>query len=263
MLARPSRPYVLAVLGSLAAFASMSALGPHVALDVRWAYVLAFACVSAEIVWVSRVALTPRPWLLVLGVLATFGLLLSRRGADVTMHDAALVTFSLLVGTTLFGAGLGARIERPGHLLAVALISGVADLWSVYDPEGLSAQMAEQAMQAPDQLALFALPWPMLGTPHIEPIIGAGDILFTALYLATFERHGLPVRRAVIALAIAYAAGLVAILVTERPVPLLPLLGAGVLACDARARSLPANERRMVLVMLALLGGLLVMRFAR
>jgi hypothetical protein len=147
--------------------------------------------------------------------------------------------------------------------LAVAAISAVADLWSVYDPQGLSAKMAKQAAEHPDTMMLFALPWPMLGTKHMEPIIGAGDVLFTGLYLAAFDRHGLAVKRAVVALLCGYALGLVAIMMTERPVPLLPLLGVGIVLCDARVRSLPPHEKRTVLVMLAVLGAALAFRFLR
>jgi hypothetical protein len=52
-------------------------------------------------------------------------------------------------------------------------------------------------------------------------------------------------------------------MITERPVPLLPLLGAGVLLADKETRSLPSHEKRTVLVMLALLGGVLAFRFLR
>jgi hypothetical protein len=46
-------------------------------------------------------------------------------------------------------------------------------------------------------------------------------------------------------------------------VPLLPLLGVGIVLCDARVRSLPPHEKRTVLVMLAALGAALAFRFLR
>jgi hypothetical protein len=241
----------------------MCVLAPHVAVGVYVAYVLAFLVVSAEIVLVSRLTVIERPVVLALIVAAGVTTLVLLRGQDVSLAGALTVNMALLLVGGCLGANLGARIEQPGHLLAVAAISAVADLWSVYDPKGLSARMAEHAAQAPDALVLFALPWPMLGTPHIAPIIGAGDILFTALYLAGYERHGLKLKRAMVGMMLAYALGLLAILISERPVPLLPLLGGAALLADTRTCSLPAHERRTVWVMLAGLGILLALRFLR
>lgn len=241
----------------------MCALAPHVVLDVRLSYVLTFLLVSAVIVVVSRFVAVESPRVLVGLVLVALGLLFTQRGAPVSVFGGAVVGFALLAGASALGAALGARIERPGHLLAVAAISAVADLWSVYDPAGLSAQMAESVVEEPHVMSLFAVPWPLLGTADVPPIIGAGDIVFTALYLAAFERHGLALRRAAWALFVAYALGLAVIMGTERPVPLLPLLGAAVLAVDPQARSLPAHERRTVWLMLAGLGVVLAVRFLR
>jgi hypothetical protein len=263
MLERSRRTHLAALLGCLLAFLAMCMLAPSVTLDVRLAYGLAFLLVSGEIVLVSRVAPAERPLALLAVVVLSVALLLWQRGAPVTLLGSAAVALALLLGPTALGTALGVRIERPGHLLAVAAISAVADLWSVYDPAGLSARMAKQAVEAPDTMMLFALPWPMLGTRHIEPIIGAGDVLFSALYLGAYERHGLALKRAAVGLFIAYALGLVAILITERPVPLLPLLGAAAVLADARTRSLPPHEKRTVLVMLAVLGAVLAFRFLR
>ena len=244
-------------------FLGMCALAPSVVLDVRVAYILAFLAVSAEIVLIARVAPVEKPLALVGMLGLSVALLAWQRGAPVSLTGSVAVAIALLLAATGVGVALGWRIERPGHLLAVAAISAVADLWSVYDPQGLSAKMAKQAAEQPDTMMLFALPWPMLGTKHIEPIIGAGDVLFTGLYLAAFERHGLAVRRGALALFAGYVLGLVAIMVTERPVPLLPLLGAGAVLADARVRSLPAHEKRTVLVMLAVLAAALAFRFLR
>src|SRR5690606_10486524 len=117
-------------------FLAMCALAPHVVLDVRLSYVLAFLLVSAEIVLVSRFAAVEKPLALAALVVAMGGLLLTQRGAPVTIAGSAVVGFALLTAGAALGAALGARIERPGHLLAVAAISAVADLWSVYDPAG-------------------------------------------------------------------------------------------------------------------------------
>jgi hypothetical protein len=255
--------HVASLLGCTALFVVSGLVGPNVPLNVQVAYALAFMLVAGEIVLLARLAVIERPEELVLILFVSVGVLAWQRGEVVSLHGTAAVGAALLLAGSALGAALGARIERPGHLMAVAAISTVADLWSVYDPGGISSKMAESAVAAPDKVVLFALPWPMLGTPHIAPIIGAGDILFTALYVAAFERHGLALRRVLVALMVAYAAGLAAILVTERPVPLLPLLGAAILLSDRRTASLPPHERRTVWLVVAVLVAVLVVRFLR
>jgi hypothetical protein len=256
--------HVLALAGSSIAFFACYVLALYTELSAQVAYALAFLLVSAEIVAVARFVVIDKPEELTLRLLITVGVLAWLRGAEPDLLQCVVVGWLLLSTGAALGALIGSRIDKPGHLMAVVAMSSLADLWSVYDPNGISAKMAESAVEEPDKIVLFALSWPMLvGKPFIAPIIGAGDILFTALYLACFERHGLELRRATIGLAIAYALGLVAILVTERPVPLLPLLGAAIMLADRRTASLEPRERRTVWLVVAVLAAVLVVRFLR
>ena len=111
--------------------------------------------------------------------------------------------------------------------------------------------MAEQVAAHPEQLALFALPFPLLGTELVPAVIGAGDLVFAALYVAAFRAHRLPLARVMVALSLAFASGLAGLLVTLRPLPLLPLLGLAVLACEPATRSLTRREWRTVLLLCA------------
>lgn len=235
--------------------ALLTYVAPHVLLAPLPAFALAFACVSAQILALAALApaLSLRdgapPVAFALAVLAT----LHGVAPPVKAASAAALTFALGVGATLIGAALGQRIERAGQLVAVALVSAIADLWSVFDPGAPSAQLAAQALAEPERLALFALPFPLLGTPLVPAIIGAGDVLFTALYVAAFRAHGLSLSRLVCALALAYALGLLGLVLLLRPLPLLPLLGLAAIACEPAARSLTRREWRTVLTVCAAL----------
>jgi hypothetical protein len=157
------------------------------------------------------------------------------------LSGALIVTAALLSGATLIGAAIGRAIEHPGQLVFVAVVSAAADFASVFHPSGPSAAMAHSELA----LSLVALPWPMLGTPAIEPMLGAGDVVFTALYLASARRHGLCMVRTVLALLGAYLATALTVLVLERAVPALPLLGlAFVLVHPAARRPRPADRNR-------------------
>jgi hypothetical protein len=240
--------------------AAAARLAPGVALSPRPAFALAFAAVSFEILLVARAAPLLRGPPLWGILLFTFGALTLVSGARLTGESAGIASAALLWTATGLGAGLGARIDKAGHMLPVAAVSGLADLWSVYDPAGPSAALARKVTEEPDRVSAFALSFPMLGTTHIPAIIGAGDVLFCALYLAVFERHRLPVWKALVALSGGFVLALFGLLWLERPLPLLPLLGGAIVLSDARARSLDAREGRTVLVVLALLGTLILVR---
>ena len=97
----------------------------------------------------------------------------------------------------------------------------------------------------------------------VPPLIGAGDLVFAALYVAAFRRHGLPARRALGALGGAFALGLGLLCLTLRPIPLLPLLGGAVVLSDRRARSLDRRGWRTVLLVSAALLVAIALRVLR
>ena len=242
---------------------ALGAIAPYVALAPRVAFALAFAAVALEILLLATLApvRATRSALIAIGVLLV--VLIALREAPARGVAPALLTLTLGSAATLVGAALGGRIEQPGQLVAVALVSGIADLWSVLDPQAPSARLAADALAEPERLALFALPFPMLGSDLVPAVIGAGDVVFATLYVAAFRRHRLPRGRVLCALATGFALGLGALLITLRPVPLLPLLGAAVVLSDARARSLPAREWRTVALACAALLSVIALRVLR
>lgn len=238
------------LLGSAAASAALvyvcGLCAPALTIAPEPSFAIAYGAVTVEILALSWSAPRLKPlWTALVCALAAggVGVLASQLASP---RSAALLTLSLGCLAALLGAALGARIEKPGQLAAVALVSAIADLWSVFDPSAPSARFAEQAIAEPDRLALFALPFPLLGTPLIPAVIGAGDVVFAALYVAAFRAHALSVKRVLVALGVAFALGLLGLLVTRVPLPLLPLLGAAVVAVDPAARSLSGREWRTV-----------------
>lgn len=259
--APPGSLWTLVLLASAATLALAAWVAPLLSVDPRLAYAIGFTFVGAELLAAAALAPTanPRRWLPV-AVLLSGGVLFALHGSAPSTGAAIAVTLALLGGASVFGAAIGTRIEQPGHLLAVAVVSTLVDMWSVFDTAGVSARMAEQVSERPDQLAVFALPWPMLGTPSIAPIIGAGDIVFVALYVAALRRHALPVGRTLVALSVALAVGLVVLLAWERAIPLLPLLGAAVILVEPQARRLQGRDRKAFVGMLVVLAALFAYR---
>jgi hypothetical protein len=254
-------PSIILPSAALALIAAVAPLVPVGAgLGVMLAAVLAFACVGAEVLFASAAAprLSRRAllWLLLpVSGLATVAVL----GETLPQVIAAMVVTTCLLGAgTMIGAKVGNAIERPGHLLVVAIVSALVDAFSVLHPSGPTAQIIE----IESAVAVMVLPWPLLGSARIAPVLGVGDIVFAALYLAACRRHRLSIRRTAIALAIGLAATFVIAVAAARGVPALPLMGAAVVIAHPEARRLPPEDRAKAAIGVAALVALFVVLFA-
>ncbi len=103
----------------------------------------------------------------------------------------------------------------------------------------------------------------MLGSDLIASIIGAGDVLFVAIYLSALAQHGLHARRAAGFILGSFAVALVALLMLERALPLLPLIGGAVILAEPSARKLAKEEQRSVALVLVALAAVIAYRFLR
>lgn len=256
--------WLAVVGGSLGAFALAVLVAPVAPFVPLAAYAIGFGAVCA--ITIASGASAPRVGPRALGVVAAIAVgigALAIAGVPaspraVVIATSALVLVLLTIGGTLAGAVIGWRIAHPGHLVVVAIASSLADLWSVLTPGAPSARVVEDA----PTLSAIAIGFPMLGTLAIEPLLGVGDVVFVALYLAAARKHGLGVGRTSVALALAFAATGVTVIALERALPALPFLGAAMLIAHPAARLPPAHERRTAVIgvgVLVLLGAVLVL----
>jgi len=223
-----------ALLGGAAAVAGAVPVEPVLG------YALAFGVVAAQTLCVAWAAPTPSRTqlrLIVVPIAVVYAVYL---GGASGVAAAMIVTAGLLAAGTLLGAAIGAGIEHPGHLLFVALISSGMDALSVLHPRGLSAALVKSEAA----LSALAMSWPLLGTDAIAPILGVGDVVFAALYVAASRAHGLPLTRTLWALSLAFFATLCLVIAVEIPVPALPLLGLAIVAAHPQARRPRASDRR-------------------
>lgn len=125
------------------------------------------------------------------------------------------------------GVVLGRALATPPVLVAVPIFVGAIDVWSV--TAGPTSELLAREAGPVDFLS-FAIPaW---GGGEVGRL-GLSDVVFLALY-ATFAWE-LGLRRAVTAVALvgALVLALVIQVVTDRAVPVLPLLGAALLLPNA------------------------------
>jgi hypothetical protein len=242
----------LALSGST--FCATVRLAVHSTAAPLTAYLVAFACVVACVLLVA-VNTPTKPRTCVAGCLVASALLILAQRIDAAGEVARAVC--VLISLLLLGCGVGmlvgVRIKEPGHVLFVAIVSGVADTWSVTQPGGISKALAEE----PAALSLLALPWPLLGTHDIAPLLGIGDIVFTALYVGATRVHALPLRRTLLALVLAYLAAALCVVRFERPIPVLPWLGLWFVILQPRVRNVEADDLRRGAWVLTVLAGVL------
>ncbi len=252
-----------ATLATIAAsFLGLHALSTHLSLWPLLSYALGFVCVVTATLGTSAAAPKSKRGALLVTLAAVLTLEALRRYGAVGVGASCAVLVALLSAGTLLGALVGGSIEHPGHLLFVVLVSALSDTFSVTQPQGPSAAIAQSAQM----LSLLALPWPMLGTGQIAPFLGVGDVLFTSLYLAAGRAHGLPAGRTWLALGAAFFVTMLTVAATALPIPALPFLGAAMLVAHPAARRPPQRDRRRglaVVCLMALAFGALLLRNLR
>jgi hypothetical protein len=247
-----------AIAMSIAILGVASAIAPALPVDPRRsigealaAYAIAFGAIGAITIAVAACApsLGARGlWVLapIAGALVGVAAAGEQRGAP----TGALAVVALLgAGGTLAGAAIGARIQHPGHLSIVAIASSIADLWSVLSPGAPSATVAASA----PLLSVLALSFPMPGTDAIEPLLGIGDVVFVALYLAAARAHRLGIARTIVAMASGLAVTAMVVTTLRIAIPALPFLGAAMLIAHPAARLPPPHERTTAAIALGAL----------
>lgn len=250
--ASPAWRWLTAIVAPALALSAFALIAQNVSFPWPFAAgVVAFACVSAEVLVAS--ALTPDlpARALLYGAIPLAALIaLALAGSQVTDVPAAMiVTIGLLTLGTLIGGIVGRAVEKPGHLIVVAIVSSLVDAFSVLHPSGPTAQL----IQIEAAVNILVLPWPLLGTPRIVPVLGVGDVAFAALYTVASRRHGLPVTRTIIALSVGLAITLFVVAATGIGIPALPFLGAAVVIAHPAARRLSKEDREKAFYGLAVL----------
>jgi hypothetical protein len=169
-----------------------------------------------------------------------------------------------LVGTAgvlLLGIGIGAlvggRIAHAGHLTAVALASSAADIWSVHAPEGVTHAIVETPDMAVQRLLTVSAAIPPGRVP--DAIIGLGDVLFAALYLAASAKHALPRWRTALGVMAGLLLAGAGTFVARMALPALPFIGACVVLAQPRARAIARKDLLPTLVA----AGLVLLSLAR
>lgn len=252
---RPWAGWFLSIAATCFSFAAMTAFGPRFVVAPLAAYLFAFVAVAGSTLLTSwRVPVTSGRGLWVLAFSAsTLAWVATEPESPIA---PAVVLTALLAGATVTGAVIGSRVQFAGHMIFVAIVSSAADIFSVFATLGPTAAIVEQPMA----LNLMVLPWPLLGTPDVAPILGVGDVVFASLYRSAARAHGLSSGRTMSAMILAFTMTLATLLWVEVPIPALPFFGLAYVLAHPEARRVPERDRRQgwiaVVGLLLLLGAL-------
>jgi hypothetical protein len=246
--ARDALRWLVSALGAAGVLVLAQLAAPHVPVSDLVAFLVAYGVVAASAVLSSLASpLFPRQSLVLVLIAIGALALVPALGLDHgTLTGAAIVTVALLLGATMIGSVVGGRIGDAGHLLVVGVVFTLVDTFSVLHAAGPT----QAIVQSETLVSLVALPWPHLGArePDIEPVLGMGDVIAAALFVAAARKHGLPLRRTALALFVGLGLACAVVAATLTPVPVLPFLSAAILVAHPEARRLKKEDRRPALV---------------
>ncbi|MBI2300704.1 MAG: carboxypeptidase regulatory-like domain-containing protein [Armatimonadetes bacterium] len=157
----------------------------------------------------------------------------------------------LLFWTTAAGTLIAVPLKRKSFVVLAAILVAMVDAWSVTcGPTGALVQ--SHAPAAVRLASLGVLPWPVLGSDLVNGVIGSGDFLFLAWFLAAAQRFDMGVVRNFWALLAALSTGIILAHVMQHTgvvavgLPALPFLCVFFLAANAGQFELLPRERKQI-----------------
>jgi hypothetical protein len=269
----PHRPplwrAVLLVLAALALLSGLPYLRGLPPLAGSLVATVAFLLIS--LLLIQECARHPlRPLLDALGVVAAVGVwyglgLLPARfpTAGPLLHAATGTSF--LLACILAGRLLALIVRERNILLPVAIVAGLADIFTVFaGPTGQALRTAPKLVEklsvAIPQVGSAAGPAGPAGMTHIATA-GLGDFIFMTFFLVSAFRFGLRHRLTVWVIFAAAALGMAAVLLVPGlpAIPLLPFVALGFLLANAGAFRLSRVEKLQMGLVVGVLAALLAL----
>lgn len=172
-----------------------------------------FARLSNE----TKQAIPERPWMIML---------------------LALCQLTLAAG---LGLWIGEGIDEISHLIPVALVATIADIWSV------SAGATAKIIISPI-INYFLLRFPMPGHAEIPYLIGLSDFLFFAIFYQAARRFDLGTVKNAILLSSSFLAAIAAAIFFSTGLPVLPFMAAIFVAGNFSKLRLKREEMKQIAV---------------
>lgn len=140
-----------------------------------------------------------------------------------------IVTLSIIAGGFGLGSLIAAMVDSPRYVVPIGFVASLADIWSVLS--GPTKSIMESKHREYVMRHAFVSQPP--SGEQIQPIAGAADLVFVALFVCIAARLGLSVRRSMLGMFGGLAIGLAAAMLLGG-IPGLPFIAGGFIAANWR-----------------------------
>lgn len=163
------------------------------------------------------------------------------------VHWVLFLALAQLLLASGVGLWIGSGIDKISHLLPVALVAGVADIWSVF------AGATNEIIASPS-INYFFLRFPVLGMERLQYLIGLTDYLFYAIFFQAAVSFNLGTKKNMLLLLSSFLATLGFALYFGRGLPVLPFMGALFVLGNYNKLTLSKKEAKEMLYFLLAIG---------
>ena len=144
------------------------------------------------------------------------------------------------------GLWIGEGIDEIAHLIPVAIVATVADIWSV-------SAGATSMIVVSSAINYFLLRFPVPGTSEIPYLIGLTDFLFFAIFFQAARRFALGTAKNVILLLASFLTAVAAAIFFRVGLPVLPFMAVLFVAGNFGQLKLKREEIKQILIFLVVI----------
>ena len=176
-------------------------------------------------------------------------LAVTRETAAAIPEPAALIVLLCLFQLTLasgIGLWIGEGIDAISHLIPVAIVATLADIWSV-------SAGATSMIIVSSAINYFLLRFPVPGSSEIPYLIGLTDFLFFAIFFQAARRFELGTRKNVILLLSSFLITVAAALFFGVGLPVLPFMALLFVAGNFKKLELKREEIKQIMIFLVVI----------
>ena len=163
--------------------------------------------------------------------------------AAIPERPGMILLLCLLQLTLASGIGLwiGNGIDAVSHLIPVAVVATLADIWSV-------SAGATSMIIVSSAINYFLLRFPLPGTSEIPYLIGLTDFLFFAIFFQAARRFNLGTARNAVLLLSSFLVAVAAAIFFGMGLPVLPFMALIFVAGNFRRLELKREEIKQILI---------------
>ncbi|MGM0600627.1 MAG: hypothetical protein ACQETH_12525 [Candidatus Rifleibacteriota bacterium] len=159
------------------------------------------------------------------------------------VHLIIILSIAQLVLASGVGLWIAKGIDKLSHLIPIALVATIADIWSV------SAGATAKIIISP-HINYFLLRFPLITDNEIPYLIGLTDFLFFAIFFQASIRYGLGTLKNTLLLSASFVIAFSAAIITSKGLPVLPFMAIIFVAGNYKNLEIDKKEMKLVFVFL-------------